>query len=197
MDFKDPKNQILILVVLGFLILIYIWYAKYYTPYANEIEQNKARYERLRTNIHAVQQKALSLDSLRQEYNDIQNRYEKYKLLLPEQKQDENFLSQLHIAAQVTGSAVVSVTPLESVVKEFYVANNYEVELSSTYNRLGTFFAKVANFPFVVTISDVQLKNTQLLAGIGAVKSQRRKDHTLRASFKLTTYNIQQGGQTQ
>lgn len=197
MDFKDPKNQVLILVIIGFLVLIYIWYARYYTPYSIEIDQEKARYERLRTNIHAVQQKALSLDSLKQEYNDIQSKYERYKLLLPEQKQDENFLSQLHIAAQITGSAVVGVTPLEPVVKEFYIANNYEVELSSTYNRLGTFFAKVANFPFVVTISNVQLKTTDMLSGIGAVKSQRRRDHTLSASFKLTTYNIQQGGQTQ
>ncbi|OQX92812.1 MAG: hypothetical protein B6D58_01115 [candidate division Zixibacteria bacterium 4484_95] len=197
MDFKDPKKQILILVILGFLILIYIWYSKYYTPYSVKMEQEKARYERLRTNIHAVKQKALSLDSLKQEYDDIQGKYERYKLLLPERKQDENFLSQLHIAAQITGSAVLSVTPLEPVVKEFYIANNYEVELSSTYDRLGNFFAKVANFPFVVTISNVQLKTVDMSSGIGPAKSKRRRDHSLSASFKLTTYNIQQGGQTQ
>jgi Tfp pilus assembly protein PilO len=115
------------------------------------------------------------------------------RLLLPEKREDESLLSQLHIAAQLTNSAVLGVVPQPSTAKDFYISNNYLVELSCTYNGLGEFFARVANFPFIVTISDVQMtavdqrQNTQ-------GKSQRRKDHTMAATFKLTTYNVHEAG---
>ena len=192
MDFKDPKNQILVLIIIIFVGLIYLWHWKFYSPYAEELMGKRARLEEIKKNLHAVQQKAASLQTLQQEIEDKQSRYEHVKLLLPEQKEDETLLSQVHIAAQITNSAVVSVTPQPSAPKDFYIANNYLVELSCTYNGLGEFFAKVANFPFIVTISDVQMTTVETMVG-ATQKSQRRKDHTMTASFKLTTYNVREG----
>jgi type IV pilus assembly protein PilO len=193
MDFKDPKNQILVLIVIVFVALTYIWYQKFYTPYAAELTAKKARLEQILTNLHAVQQKAASLQSLQQDYEALAKRYETVRLLLPEQKEDETLLSQVHIAAQITNSAVVSVIPQPSTPKDFFISNNYLVELSCTYHGLGEFFARVANFPFIVTVSDVQM--TALDQNIVAQsKSLRKKDHTLTASFKLTTYNVRDGG---
>jgi type IV pilus assembly protein PilO len=201
MDFKDPKNQILILVVIAFMGLGYLWYIKFYSPYAVKLSGDKARLEKILSKLHEVQQKAASLDALQQEYASLEGRYSNVRLLLPEQKEDETMLSQIHIAAQVTNSAVVGITPMASTTKDFYIANTYLVELSSTYHGLGEFFAKVANFPFIVTISDVQMSATESATG-ATTKSLRRKDHTLSATFKLTTYNVRDvkvaaGGQAQ
>ena len=191
MDFKDPKNQILILVFIVFIALGYVWYIKFYSPYAAQLDSKKARLEQILSNLHSVQQKAASLETLQQEYAGLERRYSNARLLLPEQKEDETLLSQVHIAAQLTNSAVVSIAPLPSSTKDFYIANNYQVELSSTYHGLGEFFAKVANFPFIVTISDVQVTATETPSG-APTKSLRRKDHTLTATFKLTTYNVRE-----
>lgn len=201
MDFKDPKNQILVLIVLAFVALIYVWHLKFYSPYATELSAKKARLEQIRKNLHTVQQKAASLQSLQDEYESLAKRYNNVRLLLPEQKEDEALLSQLHIAAQLTNSAVVSVTPQPSAPKDFYISNNYLVELSCTYNGLGEFFARVANFPFIVTIADVQMTAVNQ-AQSGQQKSLRKKDHTMTATFKLTTYNVREvglagGGQAQ
>lgn len=193
MDFKDPKNQILVLIVIVFLALIYVWYQKFYTPYAAELTSKKDRLEKILTNLHAVQQKAASLQSLQQDYEALARRYEAVRLLLPEVKEDEKLLSQIHVAAQITGSAVVSVIPQPAMPKDFYISNTYLVELSCTYHGLGEFFAKVANFPFIVTISDVQMGAIDQNIAAQS-KSLRKKDHTLMASFKLTTYNVRGGG---
>jgi Tfp pilus assembly protein PilO len=192
MDFKDPKNQILVLIVIVFLALIYVWYQKFYTPYAAELTSKKDKLEKILSNLHAVQQRAAGLQTLQQDYEAQAKRYEAVRLLLPEIKEDERFLSQVHIAAQVTGSVVMSVIPQPPVPKDFYMSNTYLVELSCTYHGLGEFFAKVANFPFIVTISDVQMAAIDQNVA-SQTKSLRKKDHTLMASFKLTTYNVRGG----
>ena len=199
MDLRDPKNQILLVIIAGFLILIYIWHAKFYTTYAAELSEKKARHEKLQSDLFSVKQKAKSLDALKEDYNNSLAKYEKVKLWLPEVREDEAFLAQLHIAAQLSNSTVISVTPQTPVVMEFYDANSYIIELEAKYHNLGNFFAKVVNFPFIVNISNIQLKAKEKEKSMmpGAVK--RRSDLTVLATFKLTTYNshqnIPQGGQ--
>lgn len=199
MDLKDPKNQILLLITIGFLVLMYVWYARFYTVNAAELTQKKGMYQKLSSDLFAVKQKAESLEGLQAEYNNLVSRYDKVKLWLPEKKEDESFLAQLHVAAQLTNSTVLSISPQESVPGEFYFANSYLVELETTYDGLGNFFAKVVNFPFIVTISDVQLKAKDKTSGAVPGGAARRQDLTTVATFRLTTYNATgslEGGQT-
>ncbi|MCP4583208.1 MAG: type 4a pilus biogenesis protein PilO [candidate division Zixibacteria bacterium] len=200
MDFKDPKNQILILVVFGFIVLIYLWHTKFYTPYDQQLTVDKATYSKLREELHAVKQEAASLDALQEEVAMQNARFENVKLWLPEKKQDEAFLAQLHIAAQQTNSTIIGITPQAPMPKEFYSANDYIVEAEATYHGLGNLFAKVVNFPFIVRISDIELKSKEGMSELMAVSAQKRENLTVSATFKLTTFNSGnaiQGGQTQ
>jgi len=200
MDLKDPKNQVLLLITIGFLVLIYIWYAKFYTVNAAELTQKRVMYQKLSSDLFAVKQKAESLEGLQAEYNNLIGRYDKVRLWLPEIKEDESFLAQVHVAAQLTNSTVLSISPQESVPGEFYTANSYLVELETTYDGMGNFFAKVVNFPFIVTISNVQMKAKDQMAGTAPGGSSKRQDLTMVGTFRLTTYNATGnvgGGQTQ
>jgi len=200
MDLKDPKNQVLILVAIVFVALIYVWYAKFYTPYNAELASKKAEYQKLNSELFAVKQKAQSLEGLQKDVNFQRAKYEKVKLLLPEVREDEAFLHQLHMAAQYTNSTIITVTPQASTPMEFYTANDYVVELETTYHGLGNFFARVVNFPFMVTISDVAVKSREEKQSSSELAKRKRKDLTVSATFKLTTYNTQPtdlGGQTQ
>jgi hypothetical protein len=80
MDFKDPKNQILVLIVIVFLALIYVWYQKFYTPYAAELTSKKDKLEKILSNLHAVQQRAAGLQTLQQDYEAQAKRYEAVRL---------------------------------------------------------------------------------------------------------------------
>ena len=201
MDFKDPKSQVLILIVIVFLALIYVWYAKFYTPYSASLAQKKAQYQKLSTDLYEVRQKAESLDGLQRDVDLQKAKYEKVRLWLPEQKEDESFLHQIHMAEQSTNSTIMNIMPQSSVPREFYTANTYQVELESTYDGLGKFFEKVVNFPFIVNISDVVMESRAEKTGKkSALGEKKRKDLTVASSFKLTTYNTQPsdlGGQTE
>ncbi|MCD6161881.1 MAG: type 4a pilus biogenesis protein PilO [candidate division Zixibacteria bacterium] len=197
MDLRDPKNQILSVIVAGFIILFYIWYSQFYSAYEIELNEKKAQNQQLEQQLFSVRQQAKSLDALQEEYNELLNRYEKVKLWLPEVKEDEAFLAQMHIAAQLANSTIISVTPQVTVSHDYYSANSYLVEVESTYHNLGSFYAKIVNFPFIVTISDVKLKSIEEGKGLDIGNTLKQNDHTVSSTFKLTSYNSNQGGQTQ
>jgi len=197
MDLRDPKNQIFLVIIFAFLILIYIWHAKFYTPYAEELSLKKAEYEKLRSDLFSVKQKAMTLDALKAELEQKRLKYEKIKLLLPEIKEDETFLAQLHIAAQLTNSTILSITPQALITRGFYNENPYIVELESTYHSLGNFFARIVNFPFIVNISSLQIEAKERKQSMMQGEAERRKDLTVSATFRLSSYNSYKGGQTQ
>lgn len=192
MNLRDPKTQITLVVALLFLVLYYVWFAKIYGPYQEKISQKEVQKGVLLKKLHDVQATAASLTDLQKEYNELQIQYKKVEILLPEIKEDEAFLNQLHAAAQLTNSIITSVTPLGTVPSEFYETNNYSVEVEATYHGLGKFMAKVANFPFIVNLNDITMKSpAQRLAMVQAESVKDEKP--VMATFKVSTYNVRQG----
>jgi Tfp pilus assembly protein PilO len=191
MNFKDPKIQIVLFIVILFLTATYFWYTKVYASYAMKITEKTVQYEKELQDLHNVKQKAATLDDLQKEYDELQMKYKKVELLLPEAKEDESFLSQIHAAAQLTGSTVRDLTPLGMQTGDFYQTNSYSIEVESSYHGLGKFFAKVANFPFIVNVSDLEMKTS---VGIFAAAGLARKDpdKVVIATFKMSTYNVKQ-----
>ena len=192
MNLRDPKTQITLIIVLLFIGLYYLWFAKIYSPNQLGIAQKEIQKGVLLKKLHDVQETAASLSDLQKDYNDLQIRYKKVEILLPERKEDEAFLSQLHAAAQLTNSIVTDVTPLGTAPSEFYETNGYMVEVEASYHGLGRFMAKVANFPFIVNLHDISLKSpAQKLAMIQAETVKDEKPVT--STFKVSTYNVKQG----
>jgi Tfp pilus assembly protein PilO len=191
MNYKDPKTQVIIFVVIIFAAATYFWYSKIYTSFSGKIAVKATQYEKELQDLHSVKQKAATLDDLQREFEDLEMRYKKVELLLPEVKEDEAFLSQLHAAAQLTSSVVIELTPLGTQVGDFYNTNTYSIMVESSYHGLGRFFAKVANFPFIVNVSDLEMKTTKgVLPGMAG--TDKDPDKTLIATFKMSTYNVKQ-----
>lgn len=192
MNLRDPKTQITLVIALIFLVVYYVWFAKVFQPYQDRISQKEVQKGVLLKKLHDVQATAASLSDLQKEYNELQIQYKKVELLLPEKKEDESFLNQIHAAAQLTNSIVISVTPLGTISSEFYETNNYSLEVEASYHGLGKFMARVANFPFIVNLNDITLKSpAQKLTMIQAESVKDEKPVV--ATFKVSTYNVRQG----
>jgi Tfp pilus assembly protein PilO len=189
MNYKDPKIQIISFVVIIFVAASYLWYSKIYSDYASKIATMKVQYEKELSDLHSVKQKAATLDDLQREFDDLTIKYKRVELLLPESKEDESFLSQIHAAAQVTGSTVTDLTPMGSQPSDFYIANTYSFQVEASYHGLGRFFAKVANFPFIVNVSDLEMKSSM---GNTSMNGEKDTDKNVVATFKMSTYNVKQ-----
>jgi Tfp pilus assembly protein PilO len=73
-------------------------------------------------------------------------------------------------------------TPKDDVQQEFFSGKPVEVEVSGTYNNLGAFFAQMAAYQRIVSISDFRI--TQLPA------TPTSNGQTINAQFLLTAYYV-------
>jgi len=184
MDLKDPKLQKLLLFTLvGFLVL-YFWYARIYSGYSEQISQKELEYEILMTDLKSVEMKAKSIESLKDEYQKLLERYQRVEILLPEEKKPSLFLNQMHSAAQVSQTNILEITPQVPRPVSFYNALDFTVRIQGSYHQLGHFFANVANFPFLSNVGGVS---------VAALPTNvETMGNTVNASFKLSTYYIKE-----
>jgi len=197
MDFKDPKIQKVSLAILAFFIVVFFWYSRLYSSYANEIDLRSQEFETITTNLRNVEMKAKSLESLKVEYKELVNRYHEIEALLPEFKQIPSFLVQLHMASSLTGTKITKVKPLNLTAEEFYNIASFEIEMSGRYHDFGRFVSYVANFPFITNVSQMKIKAMNI--AISASKDDKekkidnlRQKETMNATFTLSTYFVKE-----
>ncbi|MEE9443630.1 MAG: type 4a pilus biogenesis protein PilO [candidate division Zixibacteria bacterium] len=189
MDFKDPKVQKIALVCVVFFIFIYFWYSRIYTPQASQIESRQREYQTMITNLRNVEMKSKSLEALQAEYESLLSKYREIEELLPEVKMVPSFLVQLHTASSLTGTKILSIEPRETQSESFYNVAGYDIELEGGYHEFGKFIGYIANFPFIVNVSDVKLEATTA-ANLGSESDKVNKEITMKAYFTLSTYYV-------
>ncbi len=183
MDFKDPKSQKIILgVLLGFLAL-YFWHNRIYSKNNQKIHVKETQYESILTNLKNVELKAKSFENLKSEYESLLERYKTVELLLPEEKQVPLLLTQMHQGAQTSGITIREITPRTTYPLSFYNASDFSVQMTGNYHEFGNLLSRIANFPFIANISDLNLTSGT---------STGKKKETVQATFKMTTYFIKE-----
>jgi Tfp pilus assembly protein PilO len=193
-DLKDPKTQKLVLGVMVLLLGVYFWYARVFSPNAARIAAKVAEHERILSDLRSVEMKAKSFDALKEEYESLYQQYLQISSLLPDQRQLEDFLLQLHQTAVTTDVEVTSITPQVPVATGFYMTNGFQMEVAGTYHALGRFCASVSNFPFIANIRNVQMAAVPLNVGDEQKESKRK---TITATFEIETYFASEGAAIQ
>ncbi len=182
-DIKDPKSQKIILVVIVFLIVAYFWYTKIYAEKVKQIDRLNGDYQALLAKLNQVEQKAKNLEKLKEEYNNLLVSYKPVKKLLPDTLEFSTFLNQIHAAAQTNRSVVLEITPNGSESRDYYKMNKYSIKMATTYHDFGNFLAAVANFPFIVNVSDIKLSQYEDLP-----KKPKVSEKTIIADIVMITY---------
>ena len=188
LDLKDPRNQKMVFAGIVFLFLVYLWYSHIYTSGAEKIKARKGEYQVMVSELVAVKAKAAPLQSMREEYQELTANLQPLEKLLPEKEYVVHFLKLLHHAAQVSDVLITELKPVGSIPEGAFIANDFRMGLEGTYHDFGRFLARVANFPFIVRVSQMNLKSyVRSQAGEGSVEK------TVVASFIITTYNSNPG----
>lgn len=183
MDFKDPRSQKIMLgVLLGFLAL-YFWHNRIYSKNNQKIQVKETQYESILTNLKNVELKAKSFENLKSEYESLLERYKTVELLLPEEKQVPLLLTQMHQGAQTSGITIREIAPRTTYPLSFYNASDFSIQMTGNYHEFGNFLSRVANFPFIANISDLNLTSGT---------STGKKKETVQATFRMTTYFIKE-----
>jgi type IV pilus assembly protein PilO len=193
MDFKDPKIQKIALACVVFFILIYFWYSRIYSGQVIQLETKQREYQGMITNLRNVEMKSKSLQALKAEYEGLLARYREVEQLLPEVKMVPSFLVQLHTASSLTGTKIVSIEPEPIISQSFYNVAGFDVELIGGYHEFGKFIGYIANFPFIVNVTDMKMETVTASSGyVATEKDKEEKEITIRANFTLSTYYVKE-----
>ncbi|HEX8473287.1 MAG TPA: type 4a pilus biogenesis protein PilO [Pyrinomonadaceae bacterium] len=118
-------------------------------------------------------------------YVRAQSDYDDLKALLPEQRELTMVLQGVQDRAK--GRLTVRrFTPKEEVQQDFYSGKPIEIEVSGTYNNLGSFFAQMAAYQRIVSITD--FKVTKLKSDQN--EAQENNNKTIDAQFLITAYYV-------
>jgi Tfp pilus assembly protein PilO len=94
----------------------------------------------------------------------------------------------MHFSAQSSQTGITQIVPMGAVPIDFYNASPFNIEITGSYHDFGNFLSNVANFPFIANVSDMTLMGVPQEAQVPG-----SEENTITASFKLTTYWVQEG----
>jgi type IV pilus assembly protein PilO len=179
LDSLQQKPWYFQLAIFGFVaFIIYggFWYFVTSDTRA-ETKTLQAQVDKLQQENARAQIASQRLNDFKATYARAQADYEDLKALLPEQRELTTVLQSLQERARGRLS-VTRFTPKDDVQQDFYAGKPVEIEVSSSYNNLGAFFAQIAAYQRIVSISDFKLSRMKE-QGLGK---------TVEAQFLLTAY---------
>jgi type IV pilus assembly protein PilO len=179
LDALQQKPWYFQLAVFGFVALL-VYGGFWYFVTSGTREETKtlqAQVDKLQQENARAQIASQRLNDFKATYARAQADYEDLKALLPEQRELTSVLQGLQDRARGRLS-VTRFSPKEDVQQDFYAGKPVEIEVSSSYNNLGAFFAQIAAYQRIVSISDFKLSR---MKDQGAGK-------TVDAQFLLTAY---------
>ncbi|HEV7905521.1 MAG TPA: type 4a pilus biogenesis protein PilO [Pyrinomonadaceae bacterium] len=179
LDSLQQKPWYFQFAIFGFLALL-IYGGFYYFVTSGTREETKtlqAQVDKLQQENARAQIASQRLNDFKATYARAQADYEDLKALLPEQRELTTVLQSLQERARGRLS-VTRFTPKDDVQQDFYAGKPVEIEVSSSYNNLGAFFAQIAAYQRIVSISDFK---------VSRMKDQNAAK-TVDAQFLLTAY---------
>lgn len=159
----------LLFVVIGFLG----WYL-YISDQQDSLQTLAGKEEQLKQEFAQKQAKAVNLDALQQQLDEMQDMLRQLLRQLPGKTEMPELLVDISQTALSAGLEVDLFQPSAETPKDFYAEEPITLRMTGTYHQFGTFISGVASLPRVVilTLHDVSLTPKQGAEGSGQLVLQ-------------------------
>lgn len=180
----STKTQIAIFAMLCALTAGAAWQVLI-GPMRAELATRQARLANVQSDVARASATALRLPALRKDIADLEHQLVASTAVLPDEKDAQDVLRQLHELAADSSLSIASFTPKAVTDKPQYSEWPIELGLNGGYHDLGRFFDRIANLPLLISVSDLHLK----------AKDGNSKDPgSLVASCTATTFVFRKDG---
>src|SRR5215216_3705014 len=186
LDALQEKPWYVQLAIFGGVALVFyaaFWYFVTRSTRA-ETKEVEAKVENLlRANAGAVVA-SQRLNEFKANYERAKADYEDLKLLLPEQRELTMVLQNVQDRAKGR-LTLTKFSPQEEVQQDFYTGKPVQVEVTGNYNNLGQFFAQMASYQRIVSITDFKVVKLRDKA-----PGEKPDGQTVSADFLVTAYYV-------
>jgi len=175
LDTKDPSlwPPLPRYLLCGFIavgVAVALWFVKL-TDYEAELEAERAKEVALRDDYKKKLLKAVSLDLLKKQREQVQQYVIQLEKQLPSKAEMAALLSDINQAGLGRSLQFELFRPGQVVVREYYAELPIAVRVTGKYHDMGAFAADIAHLSRIVTLNDIAIsvptkdKDKEKLAG--------------------------------
>lgn len=162
------------------LLLIILYYFFLHLPGLALAAENQTKIETLEGEKVKLLATLKGRTALKAEIEKIEAQFKEVTKQLPESKEIPDLLRQVSNMGRDSGLEITLFRQQGENIKELYADVPVEMAVRGGYHQLALFFEKVRQLDRIVNISDIGMKNPQMLEGRLQVE----------ASFSATTYRF-------
>jgi type IV pilus assembly protein PilO len=177
-----PQSVKVFFTVLLFAVVLLLGWYFFVSDQQDNLTSLTSKEETLKRDFSTKQAKAVNLEALQQQLNEMQDMLRQLLRQLPSKTEMPELLIDISQTALSAGLEVESFEPGQETPKDFYAEKPIKLKMTGTYHQFGTFISGVASLPRVVilTLHDVSLTPSGSANGKlvlqGTVKTYRYLD---------------------
>ena len=165
LDTKDPSlwpplPRYILCLLIVIAVAALLWFAKL-TDYEVELQAEKATEVTLREDYKKKLQKAVSLDALKKQREQVQQYVIQLEKQLPSKAEMAALLSDINQSGLGRSLQFELFRPGQVVVREYYAELPIAVRVTGRYHDMGAFASDIAHLSRIVTLNDVAISISQ------------------------------------
>lgn len=161
LDTKDPSlwpvaPKVLLCIFIAIAVAAALWFAKI-NEYEVELAAEVAKEQTLRTDYQAKLVKAVSLDALKRQREQVQQYVIQLEKQLPSKAEMAALLSDINQAGLGRSLQFDLFRPGQVVVREYYAELPIAVRVTGKYHDMGSFASDIAHLSRIVTLNNISI----------------------------------------
>lgn len=161
LDTKDPSlwpplPRYMLCLFIVVAVAVALWFVKL-TDYEVELQTEKATELTLREDYKKKLQKAVSLDALKKQREQVQQYVIQLEKQLPSKAEMAALLSDINQSGLGRSLQFELFRPGQVVVREYYAELPISVRVTGRYHDMGAFASDIAHLSRIVTLNDVAI----------------------------------------
>ncbi len=182
LDFNTAGSWPIGVKIISYLIvfsaIIFLGMHFYVNEKVTQLDRSIAKEQELKSQYQAKAYQVASLDALRKQMADVEERFAVLLQQLPTQKEVPGLLDDITTIGRDSGLDIDSIALADERKEAFYIELPINITVTGSYHQMGQFVSGVAATPRIVTLHDYDIKiagDDQLVMNLSA-KTYRYDD---------------------
>lgn len=151
-----PKTTVFIFItVMAVALLWFVWLQ----GYQDDLDSAKSQESALRQEFSKNYRKAVNLEALRSQREQVQQYVSLLEKQLPSKAEMAALLSDINLAGIGRGLQFDLFKPGATQIKDFYAELPIQIEVSGSFDAIGEFVSDLAHLSRIVTLSNIEIQS--------------------------------------
>lgn len=148
----DPKDQKRLLGIIVPIALVALFYFYVYRPGGAELVELEERIADMEAQNEIARARTADLDGLREDLVDVERRFAVLERLVPTGQEIPELYEAIASESEALNLDMRNVIPIEAAADsgEYFMRQNWEMEIEGSYHDIGRFLSRVASFDRIV-----------------------------------------------